>query len=243
MILPNMPQAKASGAMKDKGTQAFTTTMIKNPYMIKHKVEIAKAEIEKGQAAKLEAEKAEAARKEAERLAAAKAEAERIEAEKKKAEEAKEKEAKAKATKAKEQKKKQSVRANTQQYSSRSAGASTGNSAGVIATAKKYIGVPYVYGGSTPSGFDCSGFVSYVYKQHGIYLPRSSAAMYGNGTRVTSLAPGDLVFFNTNGKGVSHVGIYVGGNRFISATSNRGVKIDSLSDGYWGPRYLGAKRI
>lgn len=231
MIFPNMPQAKASGSMQAKNTLAFTNTVIKNPYLIKNKAEIAKAEIEKGQAAKLKAEKEEAARKEAARIAAEKAEAERKAAEKKKAEEAK----------AKQQKKRSSTK--SQQYSSRSEGTGYKKYANVIETAKQYIGVPYVYGGSTPSGFDCSGFVSYVYRQHGVSLPRSSAAMFGKGTRVTSLVAGDLVFFNTNGRGVSHVGIYIGGNRFISATSDRGVKIDSLSDGYWGPRYLGAKRL
>lgn len=113
----------------------------------------------------------------------------------------------------------------------------------VVATAKQYIGTRYVAGGTSPSGFDCSGFVQYVFKQHGVSLPHSSSAMYQRGTKVNSPQPGDLVFFKTNGSGVSHVGIYIGGNRFISATTNSGVKIDSLSGGYWGARYIGAKRL
>ncbi len=115
----------------------------------------------------------------------------------------------------------------------------------IIATAKKYIGVPYVWGGSTPSGFDCSGYVQYVFKAHGISLPRTSKEQYGVGTYVSkaNLKAGDLVFFNTEGSGVSHLGIYIGNNQFIHASSSKGVIISSMSNTYWAPRYYGAKRI
>jgi len=115
----------------------------------------------------------------------------------------------------------------------------------IIATAKKYIGVPYVWGGSTPSGFDCSGFVQYVFGAHGISLPRTSKEQYGVGTKVSkaNLKPGDLVFFNTEGSGVSHLGIYIGSNQFIHASTSKGVIITSLSNTYWAPKYYGAKRI
>lgn len=126
---------------------------------------------------------------------------------------------------------------------SSSRSASNSRYSSVVATAKQYIGTPYVSGGTSPSGFDCSGFVQYVFRQHGVSLPHSSSAMYQRGTKVNNLQPGDLVFFRINGSGVSHVGIYIGGNRFISATTSCGVKIDSLSDGYWGSRYIGAKRL
>jgi cell wall-associated NlpC family hydrolase len=115
----------------------------------------------------------------------------------------------------------------------------------IITTAKKYIGVPYVWGGSTPSGFDCSGFVQYVFNAHGISLPRTSKQQYGVGTYVSkaNLKAGDLVFFDTEGSGISHLGIYIGNNQFIHASSSKGVIITSLSNTYWAPRYYGAKRI
>lgn len=114
--------------------------------------------------------------------------------------------------------------------------------ASIIPIAEKYIGSPYVWGGTSPAGFDCSGFVQYVFAKVGISLPHSSSAMYSTGTSVNNYAAGDLVFFNTSGTGISHVGIYIGNDKFISATSN-GVKIDSLKSSYWGSRFIGATHL
>ncbi len=115
----------------------------------------------------------------------------------------------------------------------------------ILDTARQYLGVPYLWGGSTPSGFDCSGFVQYVFAQHGISLPRTSAQQYGVGTAVSreDLQKGDLVFFNTSGSGVSHLGIYIGDGQFIHASTSKGVMISSLDNTYWAPRYLGARRV
>jgi len=115
----------------------------------------------------------------------------------------------------------------------------------IIATAKQYIGVPYVYGGSTPKGFDCSGYVKYVFNLHGMTLPRSSKQQWSVGTSVAkaNLKPGDLVFFQTSGNGVSHSGIYIGDGQFIHASSSRGVMISALNTSYWVRCYYGAKRV
>ncbi|NWN93648.1 MAG: C40 family peptidase [Bacillus sp. (in: Bacteria)] len=114
----------------------------------------------------------------------------------------------------------------------------------VISTAKKYIGTPYRWGGTSLSGFDCSGFVGYTFKKNGKSLPRTAASIYKKGKKVSksNLKPGDLVFFHTYSKGVSHVAIYIGHNQVIHSVS-QGVKIDSLSNPYWKPRYVGAKRL
>jgi peptidoglycan DL-endopeptidase LytE len=109
----------------------------------------------------------------------------------------------------------------------------------IISEAKAFQGTPYRWGGTTPSGFDCSGFTSYVFANNGITLPRSSAQQYAQGSP-TNLVPGALVFFSTTSSGISHVGIYIGNNEFISATSH-GVVIASMNNSYWGPRYRGAK--
>lgn len=116
----------------------------------------------------------------------------------------------------------------------------------IVADAKSLIGIKYRYGGTTKAGFDCSGFIGYVYKQNGVKLSRTAAGMYGTGTSVkkANLAVGDLVFFNTSGKGVSHVGIYIGSGNFVHASSSKGVKIEKLNDPYyWGKKYVGAKRV
>jgi len=112
---------------------------------------------------------------------------------------------------------------------------------GVVGIAMRYLGVPYVWGGSSPSGFDCSGLVSYVFAQIGVSLPHSSYAQFGIGTPVSigELQPGDLVFFT----GASHVGIYIGGGQFIHAPHTGDVvKISSLS-GYYSSNFAGARRV
>ena len=116
----------------------------------------------------------------------------------------------------------------------------------IITTAKRYIGVPYVWGGSTPGGFDCSGFTQYVFKQHGISIPRTTTEQYKIGQYVSKskLKPGDLVFLqNTYREGISHVGIYVGDGKIIHASSSKGVVISDLSTSYYVNHYYGARRI
>ncbi|MFC6647567.1 C40 family peptidase [Paenibacillus rhizoplanae] len=109
----------------------------------------------------------------------------------------------------------------------------------------KTIGTKYVSGGTSTNGFDCSGFTMFVFDKIGINLPHQSGSQYQMGSAVSrdEMRPGDLVFFNTNGKGVSHVGIYVGDGDFAHASSSRGVTISSLNDSYYVNRYVGAKRI
>src|SRR5256884_5834792 len=112
---------------------------------------------------------------------------------------------------------------------------------GVVGIAMRYLGVRYVWGGSSPSGFDCSGLVSYVFAQIGVSVPHSSYAQFGMGTSVSigELQPGDLVFFT----GASHVGIYIGGGQFIHAPHTGDVvKISSLR-GYYSSNFAGARRI
>ena len=111
--------------------------------------------------------------------------------------------------------------------------------------AMRFGGVPYVWGGETPAGFDCSGFVQYVFRQIGVNLPRTADVQYELGRKVlqSELQPGDLVFFETYEPGASHDGIYVGEGKFIAANSGTGVAVVSLADPYWSSRYLGARRL
>lgn len=118
--------------------------------------------------------------------------------------------------------------------------ASSANAQAIISEAEKYIGTPYVWGGNTPSGFDCSGYIKYVFNKFGISIPRTTEAEYAALRPVSSPRAGDLVFFATYTSGPSHVGIYLGNNKFISAESN-GVKISDITLTYWKTRYLGAR--
>ena len=120
----------------------------------------------------------------------------------------------------------------------------SGNGSSVVATANQYIGSRYVYGGTSPSGFDCSGFTSYVYKQYGVSLNRTAAGQYSNGVAVSKsqLQPGDLVMFGKSG--INHVGIYIGGGRMVhAANASRGVTTDTINSGYYGNNYVGARRV
>jgi cell wall-associated NlpC family hydrolase len=128
-------------------------------------------------------------------------------------------------------------------------GASTGDASvappsqytGVVGIAMRYLGTPYVWGGSSPAGFDCSGFVAYVYGQVGVSLPHYTGAQWNMGVPVSrsDLQPGDLVFFD----GLGHVGIYIGGNSFIHAPHTGDVvRISSIS-GWYADTYVGARRI
>jgi cell wall-associated NlpC family hydrolase len=110
----------------------------------------------------------------------------------------------------------------------------------------KLQGAPYRNGGSSPSGFDCSGFVQYVFAQNGRALPREVRDQFKLGTAIdrNEVKPGDLVFFQTVSPGASHVGIVVGDEKFVHAPSSRGVvRVESYTAGYWAMRWVGAKRI
>ncbi|AFC28477.1 NLP/P60 protein [Paenibacillus mucilaginosus 3016] len=117
----------------------------------------------------------------------------------------------------------------------------------IVADSYQYLRVPYKWGGATPEGFDCSGFVYFMFTKHGVPLTRTtSAAMFTMGTAVdkAKLVPGDLVFFSLGTPGVaSHMGIYVGNGQFISALSSVGIYVQNMNNTYWGPKYLGARRF
>ena len=130
------------------------------------------------------------------------------------------------------------------------ASAASSNGSEIVAYAKQYLGVKYVYAGASSKGFDCSGYTMYVMKHFGYNLPHTATGQMGYGTSVakSALQPGDLVFFcdpsRSGGKAASHVGIYIGSNQFIHASSGGGkVQIDSLSKAYYAKYYVGARRL
>ena len=116
----------------------------------------------------------------------------------------------------------------------------------LLSMARQFVGVPYVWAGRSPNGFDCSGFIYYVFDQLGYGLPRMADGQYEVGMPISrnALEPGDLVFFETYEPGPSHVGIYIGNNQFIHASSGAGhVTVTPMSNPYHRDRYLGARRI
>ncbi|OEH93346.1 C40 family peptidase [Bacillus solimangrovi] len=116
----------------------------------------------------------------------------------------------------------------------------------LLQTAQALKGTPYSFGGSTTSGFDCSGFTSHVFSESGVELPRTSDSQFQVGEKVykNDLKEGDLVFFNTDGSGISHVGIFMGDGTFIHSATDKGVIVTDFNDPYyWAERYVGAKRI
>ena len=112
-------------------------------------------------------------------------------------------------------------------------------------TALSLRGVPYRNGGADPAGFDCSGFVRYVFAQHGVTMPRTVTEQFQTGAAVDGdYLPGDLVFFTTVSPGPSHVGISLGGDEFVHAPSSTGVvRVERLSAPYWSSRFVGVRRL
>lgn len=113
----------------------------------------------------------------------------------------------------------------------------------LIDVAKSLIGIQYVWGGTSTSGFDCSGYIQYVYKQKDIVIPRTVSDIWNFASPVDSPSVGDLVFFETYKSGPSHLGIYLGNGNFIHSSTSNGVDISNLDNSYWSPRYIGSKRI
>ncbi|SMC44430.1 C40 family peptidase [Sporomusa malonica] len=137
--------------------------------------------------------------------------------------------------------------ADEQQMAVRSPSLSNGQATQILAVARNMLGQPVVWGGASPAqGFDCSGLVQYVYRQAGINLPRTADLQFLVGRTVSpaALQLGDLVYFTTYEPGASHVGIYIGGNKFIHTSFSQGiVAISDMNDAYFVKRYYGAKRV
>ncbi|MEH6994604.1 C40 family peptidase [Neobacillus drentensis] len=115
-----------------------------------------------------------------------------------------------------------------------------------VSVAKSNIGVPYQWGGMSPSGFDCSGLIKYSFARAGKTLNRTAAQMfYGNGYRIYNyIQPGDLMFYApTKASSPTHVAMYIGNGKMIMASSSKGVMITSTNNPYWHPRYVGTKRV
>jgi cell wall-associated NlpC family hydrolase len=116
----------------------------------------------------------------------------------------------------------------------------------IVDTAMNLRGVPYRNGGSDPSGFDCSGFVQWVFAKNGVLLPREVREQYGAGQKIglRDVQPGDLVFFHTVSRGASHVGVVIGADQFVHAPSSTGaVRVERFTASYWARRFVGARRI
>ncbi|MFX3637323.1 MAG: C40 family peptidase [Candidatus Pristimantibacillus sp.] len=125
------------------------------------------------------------------------------------------------------------------------AGSSFANGMDFKHAVDEVVGTPYKWGGTTVNGFDCSGFILYIFNQYDVDLPRTSKAQSEKGKKVEQedLKPGDLVFFNTNGKGISHAGIFIGNGQFAHSSSSKGVRISKLSEDYYEKRYVTARRV
>lgn len=121
------------------------------------------------------------------------------------------------------------------------------NGSAVIATAKSQIGRPYKYGGAEPNtGFDCSGFILWTYKQHGVKVPRQAKdqAMHGKVVKKSQLQPGDIVVFRISGRSGYHTGLYSGRGKFVhSPSSGKKIREDNMNDDYWKRRYVSGRRV
>lgn len=127
------------------------------------------------------------------------------------------------------------------------ASAATPTSLALLDYGKEYVGTPYRYGSASgkTATFDCSSFVQYVFKQSGVDLPRTSKDQSAKGERILKeyLSVGDLVFFKTNGKSISHVGIYAGNNKFLHASTSQGVTVTDINSKYWKNKFVTARRV